>query len=97
MEVRTSETISIADIQSRTDEIFDRIERGEQDKYVVLKDNEIAAVLLPADRYQALLDELEDLRIDAIAAERTSSFDPSTAIPLDALLAKYDVPREGSH
>ena len=70
MEVRTNETISVTDIQRRAKEIFERIERGEQDRFVVLKNNEIAAVLLSSDRYEALMDELEDLRIDAIAAER---------------------------
>ena len=46
MEIRTHETISVTDIQRRAKEIFERIERGEQDKYVILKNNEIAAVLL---------------------------------------------------
>lgn len=95
MEIRTHETISVTDIQRRAKEIFERIERGEQDKYVILKNNEIAAVLLPAEHYEALMDELDDLRIDAIAAERMATFDPATAIPLETLLDRFDVPREG--
>ena len=62
MEVRTSETISVTDIQRRAKEVFERIERGEQEKFVVLRNNEIAAVLLRADRYEALMDELAGLR-----------------------------------
>lgn len=89
MEVRTDETISVTDIQRKAKEIFDRIESGEQEKYVVLKNNEIAAVLLPADRYEALMDELEDLRIDAIAAERAATFDPSKAITLEQMEARF--------
>lgn len=94
MEVRINETISVTDIQRRAKEVFERIERGEQDRFVVLKNNEIAAVLLSSGRYEALMDELEDLRIDAIAVERAASFDPAKAIPLETLLDKYDVPRE---
>ena len=41
MEVRTNETISVTDIQRRAKEVFERIERGEQDRFVVLKNNEI--------------------------------------------------------
>lgn len=89
MEVRTNETISVTDIQRRAKEVFERIESGEQDKYVVLKNNEIAAVLLPADRYEALMDELEDLRIDAIAAERVATFDPAKAITHEDMLARF--------
>lgn len=89
MEVRTNETISVTDIQRRAKDVFERIERGEQDKYVVLKNNEIAAVLLPADRYEALMDELDDLRIDAIAAERVGTFDPAKAITHEEMLARF--------
>lgn len=91
MEVRTNETISVTDIQRRAKEVFERIESGEQEKYVVLKNNEIAAVLLPADRYEALMDELEDLRIDAIAAERVATFDPAKAITHEDMLARFGV------
>ncbi|MDO8959328.1 MAG: type II toxin-antitoxin system prevent-host-death family antitoxin [Rhodocyclaceae bacterium] len=91
MELRTNETISVTDIQRRAKEVFERIERGDQDKYVVLKNNEITAVLLPADRYEALMDELEDLRIDAIAAERVLTFDPAKAITHEDMLARFGV------
>ena len=91
MEVRTDETISVTDIQRKTKEIFERIESGEQEKYVVLKNNEITAVLLPADRYEALMDELEDLRIDAIAAERAATFDPAKVITLEQMEAQFAI------
>jgi len=91
MEVRTSETISVTDIQRRAKDVFDRIESGEQDKYVVLKNNAIAAVLLPADRYEALMDELDDLRIGVIATERISTFDRSKAISHKEMLARFGV------
>lgn len=91
MEVRTSETISVTDIQRRAKEVFDRIENGEQDKYVVLKNNAIAAVLLPADRYEALMDELDDLRIGAVAAERIATFDRSKAVSHEEMMARFGV------
>jgi antitoxin StbD len=91
MEVSIHETISVTDIQRRAKEVFERIERGEQEKYVILKNNEIAAVLLPAEQYEALMDELEDLRIDAIATERMATFDPAKAITHEEMLAHFGV------
>jgi antitoxin StbD len=90
MEVRTNETISVTIVQRRAKDVFEQIESGEQEKFVVLRNNEIAAVLLPAARYEALIDELEDLRIDAIAAERAASFDRNRAISHADMLARFD-------
>jgi antitoxin StbD len=89
MEVRTNETISVTDIQRRAKEIFERIESGEQNKFVILRNNEIAAVLLPADRYEALMDELENLRIGAIVAKRVGTFDPTKAITHADMLSRF--------
>ncbi len=89
MELRSNETISVTDIQRRAKEVFEKIESGEQEKYVVMKNNAIAAVLIPADRYEALMDELEDLRIDAVAHERLTNFDSATAIRHEDMLARF--------
>lgn len=77
---RTDQAISSTDLQKRTREILDRIVSGEQDRYVVMRDNKPAAVLLPTKMYEALMDELADMRIDAIARERITTFDPAKAI-----------------
>jgi len=54
-----------------------------------MRDNKPACVLLPIAGYEAMMDELEGLRIDAIAAERIASFDPAKAISLESMLEKY--------
>lgn len=51
----------------------------------------IAPLLGETENCQRIEDEIEDLRIDAIAAERAASFDPTKAIPLDVMLKKYGV------
>jgi PHD/YefM family antitoxin component YafN of YafNO toxin-antitoxin module len=35
---------------------------GEQQKYVVMRNNSPAAVMLPVEVYESLMDELDDLR-----------------------------------
>jgi antitoxin StbD len=82
---RTDQAISSTDLQKNTREILDRIVEGKQDRYVVMRDNKPAAVLLPTRMYEALMDELADMRIEVIALERIGTFDPEKALTLEQL------------
>jgi antitoxin StbD len=82
---RTDQAISSTDLQKNTREILDRLTDGKQDRYVVMRDNKPAAVLLPTQMYEALMDELADMRIEAIALERIATFDPEKALTLEQL------------
>lgn len=59
------------------------------DRLVIIKDNQPVAVLVNVAAYQEMLDEIEDLRLDARAATRIASFDESSAIPQAEMLARY--------
>jgi antitoxin StbD len=59
------------------------------ERLVIFKDNEPAAVIINVDAYQELLDELDDLRVDAVARERLSTFDKTKAISLSDMQARY--------
>lgn len=48
---------------------------------VVMKDDVAECVLLSPDEYLRLMDELDDARLCALAAERTANFDLATLIP----------------
>ncbi len=48
---------------------------------VVMKNNTAECVLLSPDEYVQLMDELNDARLLALAAERMANFDPATLIP----------------
>lgn len=82
---RSDQAISSTDLQKKTREILDRLTEGKQDRYVVMRDNKPAAVLLPTQMYEALMDELADMRIEAIARERIATFDPAKALTTDQL------------
>ncbi len=58
MEIRLSETITVTDIQRRAKDVFARVEKSKQTKFVILKNTEIAAVLLSAKLYEDLTDQL---------------------------------------
>ena len=57
---------------------LDKICNQEQDKYVVMRNNVPAAVLLSVERFESLMEELEDLRIEVVARERLAHFDGKT-------------------
>lgn len=48
---------------------------------VVMKNNVAECVLLSPDEYLRLMDELNDARLRALAAERMASLDPGQLIP----------------
>ncbi len=91
MQIRTEDIISVTDIQRKAKDIFTKLANGTQSKFFIMRNNELTAVVLPATRYEAMIDELEDLRLEAIAVERLTSFDPSQAISHDQMLANFTV------
>ena len=62
---------------------------GEQSHLVVFKDNEPAAVLMGIEAFQAMQDELEDLRTEMLASERLSSLDDSKLVSLEEMEARF--------
>lgn len=62
---------------------------GDVHHLVIFKDNEPAAVLVGVQAYQALQDELEDLRAELLAIERLPSLDNSNTVSLDDMMARF--------
>lgn len=54
--------ISTTALQRQGKVLFDRMASGEQDKYVVQRDNQSVAVILSVSAYMALTTELAELR-----------------------------------
>ncbi len=87
---RADQAISITDIVRSAKMFFDRIVSGKQDKYVVMRKNVPAAVMLSIKRYEDMTNELNDLRIDALAAERLANPVPeSELISHEDMVARY--------
>ena len=70
---RANQAISATDLQKKTRELLDRISSGEEDHFVVMRDNRPAAVMMATDRYEAIMDELADLRIQEVARSRLAT------------------------
>ena len=52
------------------------------------------AVLLNIQVYEDILDELEDLRVEAVARQRLQNFNRSQAISHDEMMKKFDLHTE---
>ncbi|MNE79106.1 type II toxin-antitoxin system [compost metagenome] len=62
---------------------------GDVSHLVIFKDNEPAAVLVGVEAYQALQDELEDLRAELLAIERLATLDNKTTVSLEDMEARF--------
>ena len=56
---------------------------------LVMKNNAPECVLLSPDEYVRLLDEMNDAKLAALAAERTNHFDPASVISQDAVDVEF--------
>ena len=86
---RADQAISATDLQKKTRELLDRIASGEEDHFVVMRDNRPTAVMMATDRYEALMDELADLRIEAVTRSRLTT-PPEDYISLEEMNAFVD-------
>lgn len=62
---------------------------GDYTHLVIFKDNEPAAVLVGVEAYQALRDELEDLRAERLAIERLPSLNEEDTLSLEDMEARF--------
>ncbi len=87
---RADQALSITDVSRSTKEIVDKLITGEQDHYVVMRNNAPAAILMNIETYESLLNELEDLRIESVARARLQTFDKKTSISHEEMLKTFD-------
>ncbi|MHC8352609.1 type II toxin-antitoxin system Phd/YefM family antitoxin [Pseudomonas sp. RT4P38] len=80
-----SVTAMVRGFSARLKEISSRA----TERLVIFKDNQPAAVIINVDAYQEMLDELENLRVEAVARERLIGFDQAKAISHDDMRARY--------
>lgn len=62
---------------------------GKHSHLVIFKDNEPAAVLIGVKSFQALQDELEDLRAERLAIDRLSTLDEEKTVSLENMEARF--------
>jgi len=77
---RVDQAVSITDMTRSAKKYFDNLISGEQDRYVVMRNNVPAAVMLAITEYEQMIEELDDLRVELIALERLSKMNEDTEL-----------------
>ena len=87
---RADQAVSITDIARSAKKYFDRLIAGEQDRYIVMRNNIPAAVVLPVDYYETLISEIDDLKMELIAIKRLANMDKNTKlVSHEDMFARY--------
>jgi antitoxin StbD len=86
---RSDQAVSVTEVSRSAKVIFDRLCSGKQEKYVVMRNNAPAAVMMPVSVYESLMDELDDLYIQLTARNRLKSFDRAKAINHEEMLKRF--------
>jgi antitoxin StbD len=86
---RSDQAVSVTEVSRSAKTIFDRLSSGEQKKYVVMRNNAPAAVMMPVSVYEALMDELDELHVELMARDRVLSFDREKAISHEEMMQRF--------
>ncbi len=73
--MRATDFLSATALSKKTSATLDALEKGEAEKLIILKNNAPKAVLLSIERYEAMEEEIEDLRLTALALARLETLD----------------------
>ena len=87
--MNAKEFMSATTLSKKTSATLESLEKGEHEKLIILKNNAPKAVLLSIDAYEALQEELEDLRLTALAIARLHTFESGEAIGHDEMMARF--------
>ncbi len=67
---RSDQLVSLTDLTRRGSGIFEKVAKAESDRLVVLRKAEPIAVVLNIASFEAMLNEMEELRTEVIALHR---------------------------
>lgn len=81
--------LSATHLAKHTAATLNSLDSGETDKLIILKNNSPKAILMSFESYEAMEEEIEDLRLTALALTRIQKFDPEQTISHKQMIDKY--------
>jgi antitoxin StbD len=87
--MHSEEYLSATDLSKKTAATIDALEKGLADKLIILRNNAPKAVLLSMDAYEELMEEIEDLRLGALALARAKTFSEEKALSHEQVSGKF--------
>jgi len=88
--MHANDYLSATDLSKKTAATLEALESGETEKLIILKNNAPKAVLLSIGAYEEMEEELEDLRLAALALTRLQTFKVEDALSHGAMMEKFD-------
>ena len=86
---RASQAISVTTLARSAKDVFEKLSRGQESRFVVLKNNAPAGVVLSVRAFEALLDEIDDLRVEALARRRLKTLDRTKTISHADMMRRF--------
>ena len=87
--MHTEDYLSATDLSKKTAATIDALEKGLADKLIILRNNAPKAVLLSMSAYEELMEEIQDLRLGALALARTTTFKEKEALSHEQVFDKF--------
>ena len=87
--MRATDYLSATALSKRTSATLDTLEKGEAEKLIILRNNAPKAVLLSIEAYEAMEEEIEDLRLTALALARLETFDQKKTLSHSHVWEKF--------
>ncbi len=87
--MRSTDYLSATALSKKTSATLDALEKGEAEKLIILKNNAPKAILLSMASYESMLEEMEDLRLTALALSRMDTFESSKALSHGYIMEKF--------
>ena len=87
--MRIKNYLSSTNLAKNTAATLNSIETGETDKVIILKNNAPKAILMSIESYEAMEEEIEDLRLTALALSRIQNFYSGDSISHEEMMKKY--------
>ncbi len=87
--MHTKKYLSSTQLAKQTAATLNALESGETDKLIILKNNSPKAILMSFEAFEAMEEEIEDLRLTALALARIQTFEPEKSISHQDMMAKH--------
>ena len=89
--MRATDYLSATALSKKTAATLDSLEKGETEKFIILKNNTPKAILLSIEAYEIMEEEIEDLRLATLAFARINSFKPEEALSHKEMMEKFGI------
>ncbi len=87
---RSNQAIPATEVSRSSKKILDDLLAGEQDKYVVMRNNSPAAVMMSVGHYENLMDLIDDLQLEIEAANRLVGHDDSKTLSHEEMTRRFE-------